>query len=316
VSNDNLIQAVSGFDVVDDVSTGHYQAASAGAFNQGNAVDGSFAAFCTFYVRGELVAMPSSLPASGAQFLWGNLSGNNGWSLSLGLADNVLSLIATIGTGAGTVTVAFPLTGSALPSGNFASVIERLIMAALWYDGDNLALTVNGNLVAPSAVVASFGVSNAAVRMGLNPAGSAPAIYADIVSVGFYNGVPLSATTRTIGQLAGLAFRSARESFGSGLILPDSGHDWTYRYWARTLAFTNAPAAANVRKNSIGTSITAPAPANQPLVDIGLGGSQDTAGTAIALLPSTDSGLFLASQKNVDWYHGGGSIAVAPEGPA
>src|SRR5512147_3174457 len=143
MSNNNYIQSIGGFDGGEGPAA-FYASPNAGPFNTRNAADGSFAAFCTFYLRGETVMMPSSLPSSSA-FLWGNLSGNTGWALHLVLTSNVLNLVASIGTGAAVVAASFPLTATALPSGNPTSVIERLIMAGLWFDGADMVLSVNGN---------------------------------------------------------------------------------------------------------------------------------------------------------------------------
>jgi hypothetical protein len=291
---------------------GYYQAPDSGTFNTLFPADGSFAAFCTFIMRGGV----QTLDVPDAIFLWGNLANQSGWSLQLqpGI-DNALTLAATIGSGGAIASATAQLFDGANPG--LPTPIERLLQAGIWYDGTNVYLTINGVIAAytatllpaPSALPATLGAGNSPI--------SNPAIDIDICNCGFYNeqsfaGAPLG---DVIGQFAGEAFNSSRETLGaSNFITPSQGLDWTHRYDFATAAPSTA---ASITKTSSGSVIAQPATAPASLPDLGGFGVQNpnlATNAAVALAKQGANPINLFTRKNVDWYSG--ARFLTPQGPA
>ncbi len=322
--NDNYCAALTAF--TSSGSDAYYIAGSASPFNALN-LAGGFAAYVTFILRGASQNVVSPVN----QFLWGNLTGNNGWAFQLTQGNQAQLLLQCIlGDGSGTNVTAFRLTSDSNvdPAFQTGNPIERLIMAGLWYTGEDLYMTINGAIVALAEDV-DLALSSVPARIGIAPDGSIPCTTVDIVSVGYSNNLNLTAAggdptnvSPLVGDFAGNAFAAARDTMNSGPINRDAGLDWVRRYEARQ----SAEGAVGVITKGVTTAkvaIRAAGPA--PLNDIG----NQTYATAIpsftpvTVAPepltrvSVTSGPLVFPQvvgrKNVDWYAGGTPIVPVPD---
>lgn len=294
-TNSNYSARVTGFDVTD-----FYQAAAVGPFNQLS--NGSLAAFVLFIVRGEYQQLGQVNPDS--QFLWGNLDAAlfTGWSLSIepGTVNPQAPMLrASLGDG---VAVNFAESEVFMDVGG-PSVIERLCLAGLFWDGDNgtLCLTLNGAIVAVASTgVGAYVPSASAARLGTDPPGAVSASFVDFVACGYgLTALPLSATDRTIGAFAGGHFRSAREGLKGGFYFQSQqgllATDWVHRYEAGTLGQGNT---GTISKSASGASLTTLPAAPLVWTDVG--------SAAPGMVPSPvnltrEGSLLVSSCKNPDW---------------
>jgi hypothetical protein len=284
----------------------YYRGASAGAFNA-VASDNTFAAFCTFSLNSGLQA-PGGSPTG--EYLWGNSEDANfsGWSLELVASGGELLLQAKVGDGSAYATVQEPITGPAVAATGqlpAAGIFNRLIQAALYLDGTNIVLAVNGTICgftafdpttfSPSALAASLGAGTAAVA-------ALPATFAEILACGYSSDVEY-ATGIGPGYM-GSAFVAAQETDGNaGFIVADQGLDWTHRYSFQSAA-QGLPGTVN--KTAAGNLVTGYPVGPSSLADLG-GKGRANLGTyspvALAKGGGSTTLPILSQRTRADWAH-------------
>jgi hypothetical protein len=306
--NQNYVTSIKGF-AGGKGTPQCYQAASAGAFNQLSG-SGTLAAYVLFWIAGGIQQIGESFTAR--QFIWGNLDDNasSGWGIylepdGLGQVDLVAGLYGASGL----------RTSLASLSGGEFSYVERLICAALWYDGTNLSLSVNGSLMPADTNVGADAYvpsARAAVLGGAASAdGASAAENVQVVSAGY---APLPFVTASTGALAGLHFRSCRESLSGGYFTQTSGVDWAHRYEAAAAMLAATP--GTITKSALGAVQTAAAVAPTTLADQGnRGPTPFVAATPVALNRLGEDDLNLDQMACPDWYPAAAFEFVAIEPP-
>ena len=315
--NNNYVAGLRG--VEDD--NRFYRAQSAGPFNITN---DDFAAFVLFWIRGQY-QVQGAVDVEPI-WLWGNLDPDNdtGWLIQLqqsALGGEVPQIEARVGDGTATVTSVLPL-GTNVAGVVAPGYINRLILAALWYDAANQQcyLSVNGNLQPPSAaLVGPYASSQYAPQLGSPTDGSAPAggnadTFVSLAACGFTRmGIPQTVAADA-GFFAGGHFLSAKEGLWGGMLQGPSSLDWVHRYEV----YRDARIGGTVARNANGAATVFLPPAPTQLNDYGASGFAnlvfpDMAANPVPLIgvdEETPDLTVIESFKNPDWYHGGGFVSL------
>ncbi len=291
--NQNYVTGLAGF-ASDKGTPQAYQASAAGQFNQLSA-GLSFAAYVLFWIDGGVQQVSALFETR--QFLWGNLddANTNGWGIYLE-PDGSTQMVLTAGMyGAGGLRTSEVILSNA-ESGSF---VERLICAALWWDGENLSLTVNGSLQPPSVAIAeAYQPSALRATLGCDEGGNAPAGDCRIVSAGY---APVVVTGATVGALAGAHFRACRESDGGGYLDAVVGRDWAHRYEASAVVPDGT--AGTITKTASGPAQASAPVAPTSLPDEGNLGPVAFTGTSPSALGRLGvTNLTLQQVAQPDWY--------------
>lgn len=318
MSNDNYCAALTSFVAVAEGAQAYYRATEVGPFNQVSPEDGSFCAYVTFILRGDIQA--AAWPTCD---LWGNLLANRGWGLSLNATvDGDGILTATVGDGTTVGTAQYKLTGdasSATVPFNAVSPIERLIMAGIWWTGADLFLTINGSIVAVTEALDPLVASAAFATLGASADGQRGATPVDIVAAGYSSNLTFGVTPQpAIGGYAGVAFAAARDTMGCNLLYPDAGIDWEHNYNIRTAV---QGTVGNISKTAAGTRVAPSLPLGP--ASLPDSGNRSTSPATSSYTPTTVAPAALArigaalprviGRKNVDWYAGGTPfVPIAP----
>jgi hypothetical protein len=241
------------------------------------------------------------------QCLWGNIDfdAGTGWGIFLTPSASQIALTAALYAAGGPLS-----SGLTLSVATRSSFVERLICAGLWYDGENLSLSINGSLmpVGTNGGGADPYIASArAATLGANPVASEPATNARILSAGY---APALLTNDDIGAAAGNHFSQCREAYG-GAYLAAPNLDWAHRY--EVSAGVPAGTSGTITKTAAGAVVTATPVAPAALADVGNLGPQAFPGTApVALNRVGALNLRLAQIANPDWYDSAGFAFTAP----
>lgn len=311
--NSNYAVGVSNFS-----GTSYYEAGNVARFNPG---DIDFAFSCLFWIDGSFHSTGErNIPA---QFLWGNESGNTGWSLriaagnTLGIGDTsgVPYLVALFGTGAAQRVAAARLSLTfGTPAQNAApGFYKRLILATGWHrSADNSVwLSINGSPVVADLTGGAPAASLVAPRMGLSPAGSDEANFCSIVGVAFDRGVQLNQSFG-VGLHGAEAWVAARGSYSHDFLSATSSIDWTHRW---NVGQSVGDIGGVLVQDANGASVATPPLAPASLADVGSSGRINLGALSTALyvsgpvpakidLTRVGNTLTLSQEKNPVWYAG------------
>lgn len=307
--NSNFVSSIQNFS-----GATYYEAASGARFNPG---DTDFAWSVLFWLNGNFHSADGA--AVDRHFLFGNESGNDGWSLRIARGDdfsiadsaNVPYLVAVLGTGSALRTASQRLAlAPANPNlGTSSGFMKRLIQATGWYRAtDNtLWLSVNGSVVALDTTAGTPGTSAAAPRIGLSPAGADAATYASVVGAAFVRDTLALTPARNLGLWAGEAWASARAGLKHGFISDPNSVDWTYRWEAEAAAL--GISGTITRSAAGGASLLTPPVAPAVLSDVGSAGRTNLAGSPPTKVAMNGAGVpVFVQERNPVWYAGAGAV--------